>query len=122
MIIGSLRILQSNEASAVTRLRHATDRSGIGNAEVNSLLRPPGLPKHFGFNLGKQDGTSGAALETAAEEFDDRSDVNKPIPSVFELQQLLEHAWSLGYDPEGASIFRPDGGVLDTTRWIGKHP
>jgi hypothetical protein len=123
MLIGSLHILQSNEESALARLKTVAERGGIGSAELKLHLRPPALPEEFGLSLGKpNDGTSVAASEAAAEDFDGLSDENKPVPSVVELQQLLEHAWSLGFDPEGASIFQPGGGVLDNTRWIGKQP
>lgn len=41
------------------------------------------------------------------------------VPSVLELQMLVEQAWDAGYDAEGSVIFQPEG-VRGNERWIGR--
>ncbi|KAK4053317.1 hypothetical protein OIO90_003929 [Microbotryomycetes sp. JL221] len=40
-----------------------------------------------------------------------------PIPSILELQQVIEQAWSEGYDPPGSAHFK--GKLVRSRRWIG---
>lgn len=40
-----------------------------------------------------------------------------PIPTIPELQALLEAAWEKGHDPAGAAHFK--GRVAETKKWIG---
>lgn len=44
---------------------------------------------------------------------------NGVVPSVLEMQMLVEQAWDAGYDSEGYDIFQPEG-VCGNERWIGE--
>ena len=44
---------------------------------------------------------------------------NGVVPSVLEMQMLVEQAWDAGYDTEGCDIFQPEG-VCGNERWIGE--
>jgi len=39
------------------------------------------------------------------------------MPSVYRLQQLIENAWSAGFDETGCRQL--DGQLVGTRRWIG---
>jgi hypothetical protein len=42
---------------------------------------------------------------------------NYRIPSIYKLQQLIERAWSLGFDKAGRDQL--GGRLVNTTKWIG---
>lgn len=130
MLLGSLCVLQIDEE------KHKHPSSGAVTAEEKSsrvrslpldlsdrILVLAGVGEGFvqcGQGAGRDGDSSRIIARTAALRGGKGPNYGGGVvPSVLELQMLVERAWDAGYDPEGSGIFRPQG-VRGNERWIGE--
>ncbi|GAA5850813.1 hypothetical protein JCM9279_003934 [Rhodotorula babjevae] len=81
---------------------------GYKNAQMlfSSLRHLPQYAELFSSTTSAASSSSSAASPTLA-----------PIPTIRELQEVIEQAWAAGHDPGGASHF--GGKLVNVRRWIG---
>jgi hypothetical protein len=99
--------LQNNDQGA---------RGGGGSSQVETSLRKKQQEAKQG-QAYKQDASRSAGLRGGYKHNPNYGD--GVVPSVLELQMLVEQAWDAGYDPEGYDAFQPEG-VRGNERWIGR--
>ena len=97
MILGSLRILKIDEAT------HGGSAAIESTLPVNLSERMIAFPE-----TSEASPPSSFSLDFGA----------GIVPSVFEIQGLIERSWADGFDPEGSKTFQPQG-VRGNQRCIG---